>query len=183
MTDTNSVSSAFSCKLSKILGCSPEFVGYISSLLDGKNIISNSVKEFGGKTTLTFTFGDHGVEQKFYHDQVPSRARQSDNRSSRQTRLSSPVSHSSPKKRKTPSRRKRDRERFRRFVQKKKLEKKTVKQSVSKHPALPVQCTPPPEVTISLPIPPTITVAKPAPVITVTLPTTANDRFSTHVCM
>ncbi len=162
--------------LNDILGFSPGFIKYLDELLSGMCLESKFIKDSGmphRKVTISLTFSVGGKTTI-----GGSRRRQP-----LAGKASSPETTRKPHtpKKKTPSRIRRDRERFRQFVEKKKLNKKSVSKPRSQSkPDFPVQCQPPPDIEISLPRPSSVTLASQTTVKLPPKPETAPPR--TCVC-
>ncbi len=148
--------------LADLLGFTPGFTSYLSGLVSGMQLESKYIKEAGNpgsKVTVTLTFCATGNHD---HDKF-SRERQTRNHKGKPR--NQPVSNTTTtkKKKKTPSRRRRDRERFLKFLERKKQRKAQKEQlSQSSISSLPVsqcapQCAPPVEAVATVPDPPTVT--------------------------
>ncbi len=128
--------SSRSTNLAKILGLSPEFATYLEQEVRGKRLESKLIQESGQKLSITFTFGNKNQNQ-IDHDQL-----------SRQT----PTSQKKTKK-KSPSRLRRDRERFKKYLERKKQHKQQLsrhKPELNLNSNLP-QCPPPPDELVTTP--------------------------------
>ena len=176
MTHQNFSPERFSDDLSRILGITPEFLEYIQVSLKGKIVEQRCVKEFGGKTTISFTFCDQESEPKSKKSTKTQNGGKTTIEGSRHCKThqkdnSATNSINPPRKRKSPSRRKRDRMRFRMFLEKRKKQKtKTATElspqttrAVSTKSPISVQCAPPDEAVITVCRPPTVVLSKSAP--------------------
>ena len=169
MTHQNFSPEIFSDDLSRILGITPEFLEYIQVSLKGKIVEQRCVKEFGGKTTISFTFCDQESEPKSKKSTKTQNGGKTTIEGSRHckthqkvTPKNQPVSGKcdQSRKKKSPSRRRRDKARFRAFLERKRLWKErnvnpgadtelSPQNSVS-IPAPTVQCDSPSDAEIAL---------------------------------
>ena len=71
MTHSFSPGSGFCSDLTGILGLTTEFSGYITALVNGKELVNKNVKDLGGKVVISFTFCD---QQKSLHQNSAPKA-------------------------------------------------------------------------------------------------------------
>ncbi len=133
------------------------FCGYVAEKVDGKLLANCSIKEGAGGSIFV------GITYHVVGNKELSRRHLASGSTSKRKEATTKTQHSTqPRtfntKKKTPSRIRRDRERFRRFVDRKTLLKKSVSKPVS--PV--VQCPPPPDIVITQSVtPPSLTLPKP----------------------
>ena len=118
MMNTLSRSSNSSADLSGILGLRPEFLDYLKSSLDGKQLERKFIKETGGKVTLSLTYCNLESAENSPSTKVPAKyAGHTVDTKVKPVPSGVEKQASFPKrKKKTPSRSKRDRERFQKWL-------------------------------------------------------------------